>query len=80
MTLSQNPVDLLTHIPSLDTISLTKIKCYTDHILACVLLQISGAVGELHDRIFGAERVKGKKKHLLLYQLVFDGIVNINQC
>ena len=58
MTLSQNPVVLLTHIPSLVIISLIMIKCYTDNILAFVLLKIFGAVGELHDRIFGAERVK----------------------
>ena len=37
------------------------IKCYTDNILAFVLLKIFGAVGELHDRIFGAERVNNLK-------------------
>ena len=58
MALSQNPVVLLTHIPSSVNISLIMIKCYTDNILASVLLKIFGAVGELHDRLFGAERVK----------------------
>ena len=60
ITLSQNSVVLLTYVPSLVTMSLIMIKSYTDNILAFVLLKIFGAVGELHDRIFGAERVKGK--------------------
>ena len=43
------------------------IKCYTDNILAFVLLKIFSTVGELHDRIFGAERVK---LHNLDYYLI----------
>ena len=58
MTLAQSPVVLITYVPSLVTISSIMIKCYSYNILVCVLLKIFGPVGELHDRIFGAERVK----------------------